>query len=72
MTWCVPCYVSGKNAEAVGDDCLLYGCLSMLGPVGIYTNATIRLKIREKYGIGDKEGNAPFPVNISIILGIEP
>lgn len=29
----------------------------MLGPIGIYTNATIREKIREKYGIDGKEAN---------------
>ncbi|XP_013382687.1 protein PLANT CADMIUM RESISTANCE 3-like [Lingula anatina] len=51
VTYFVPCLTAGKNAEAVGESCGLYGCLSILGPVGIYTRAKIREKIREKQGI---------------------
>lgn len=57
ITYFAPCYIAGKNAEAVGENCLLYGCLGICGPIGIYTRSTIRQKIREKYSIGDKEGN---------------
>jgi len=54
MTYLCPCYVAGKNAEAMGESCVVYGCLSMLGCIGIYTTALIRQKMREKYGIGDE------------------
>lgn len=46
-----PCIVAGQNAEAMGENCLLYGFLSTLGCIGIFTQASIRQKIREKYGI---------------------
>lgn len=51
ITYLAPCYTAGKNAEAVGEGCVLYGCLAILGPIGMYTRATIRGKIREQKGI---------------------
>lgn len=51
MTYFCPCITAGKNAEAMGDSCLVYGVLSMLGCIGIYTMSTTRGKAREKYGI---------------------
>merc|ERR1712150_43125 len=46
----LPCFTAGKNAEAMEEDCLIYGIASITC-VAPYTNALIRTKIREKYGI---------------------
>ncbi|KAL3832061.1 hypothetical protein ACJMK2_023740 [Sinanodonta woodiana] len=51
ITYFVPCVTAGKNAATVGESCFLYGCLSILGPVGIWSRAKIRGKIRSKKGI---------------------
>ncbi|XP_072179843.1 uncharacterized protein [Diadema setosum] len=51
ITYLAPCYTAGKNAESVGESCVLYGCLSMLGCVGLWSMTTIRGKTREAKGI---------------------
>lgn len=51
ITYILPCVTAGRNAEAVGEGCFLYGCLSILGPIGIWSRAKIRGKIREQKGI---------------------
>ncbi|CAD5111834.1 DgyrCDS1102 [Dimorphilus gyrociliatus] len=51
ITYFVPCLTAGKNAEAVGESCILYGCLSILGPIGIWSRAKIRGQIRDSKGI---------------------
>ena len=51
ITYIAPCYTAGKNAEAVGESCCCRGCVAMLGPIGIWSMATIRGKIREQKGI---------------------
>ncbi|XP_076464408.1 uncharacterized protein LOC143296397 [Babylonia areolata] len=51
ITYFVPCVTAGKNAEAVGESCCLYGFLSTLGPVGVWSRAKVRGKIRESKGI---------------------
>ncbi|KAL3832063.1 hypothetical protein ACJMK2_023742 [Sinanodonta woodiana] len=51
ITYIVPCLTAGKNAEAVGESCCLYGFLSILGPIGIWSRAKIRGKIRESKGV---------------------
>ncbi|WAQ94646.1 hypothetical protein MAR_007117 [Mya arenaria] len=51
MTYFLPCVTAGKNAEAVGKGCCLWGFLSILGPIGIYTRAQVRQLIREQKGI---------------------
>ena len=51
MTYILPCVTAGRNAEAVGEGCCLYGFLAMLGPIGIWSRAKIRGKIREQKGI---------------------
>ncbi|XP_065660449.1 uncharacterized protein LOC136084338 [Hydra vulgaris] len=50
ITCFIPCLTAGKNAEFVGENCLLYGCLSMTC-VGFFTDALTREKIRKKYRI---------------------
>lgn len=51
ITYFVPCLTAGKNAEAVGESCLVYGCLSILGPIGIWSRAKVRGLIRDKNSI---------------------
>ncbi|KAL5006728.1 hypothetical protein ScPMuIL_015534 [Solemya velum] len=51
ITYFVPCYTAGKNAEAVGESCITYGILSILGPCGIYFRAKIRGQIRDQKSI---------------------
>ncbi|XP_046333415.1 protein PLANT CADMIUM RESISTANCE 2-like [Haliotis rufescens] len=51
ITYFVPCYTAGKIAEKTGESCCTYGCLSILGPIGIYTRAKTRAKVRESKGI---------------------
>ena len=45
LAYCVPCYVIGKNSEAVGEDCIVVGLVSIfaciLAPI-------IRYRVREK------------------------
>jgi len=50
LSYFVPCYQFGKNAEAVGESCLLCG-ISFLTPAIIITGPIVRGKIREKQGI---------------------
>lgn len=46
------CYVAGKNAEAVGDDCVTVGVLyALIRPVGVFLTAKTREKIRQQKGI---------------------
>ena len=58
VTYFLPCYTAGKNAEAMGENCLLYGLAYMCG-VGYITTGLIWQKIREKYGI---QGSFPGDV----------
>ncbi|KAK3600304.1 hypothetical protein CHS0354_017478 [Potamilus streckersoni] len=51
ITYFLPCITAGKNAEAVGEGCCLYGFLSLLGPIGIWSRAKIRGKVRESKGV---------------------
>ena len=60
LSWFCPWYVVGKNAEQVGDTCVLYALLDLccftvgVPLVGILLRASMRWKIREYKGI---EGN---------------
>lgn len=51
VTYFVPCYIQGKNAEAVGEDCLLCGLVTFVPIANIICGAKIRSKIRESKGI---------------------
>ena len=57
ITYIVPCYTAGKNAEAVGEDCVKYGIFSVLPIANFVCGAKIRRLIREQKGI------AGTPVN---------
>jgi len=51
ISWLVPCYQFGKNAEAVGESCLMCG-LGMIVPIlNLILGAKIRGKIRDSKGI---------------------
>lgn len=49
ISWFIPCYQVGKNAEAVGENCILYGLLYAFVPCIV--GMLIRGKIRESKGI---------------------
>ena len=54
LSWFVPCYQFGKNAEVIGKDCLTYGLLFFgAGVIGVEPcfGAMIRGQIRELKGI---------------------
>ena len=57
LSWFVPCYQFGKNAEAVGENCCLCGFLLCFlywwgGPLWVsILRCTIRGKIRQQKGI---------------------
>ena len=51
ITYFVPCYTAGKNAETVGENCLLCGLVLLVPLANIFFPATIRQKIREQKGI---------------------
>ena len=57
ITYIVPCYTAGKNAEANGESCGLYGVLSMLGCIGLWSMTKIRGQTREAKGI---DVSSPF------------
>jgi len=48
ITYFIPCYTAGKNAEAIGKNCLVWGCLSMLAPCFL---AMVRSDMREQKSI---------------------
>jgi Cys-rich protein (TIGR01571 family) len=51
ITYLAPCVTFGKNAEAMGENCLLYGLVYLVPLVDIFCAASIRGKIREQKGI---------------------
>lgn len=51
VTYFLPCYTAGKNAEAVGESCLLCGLVLFVPIADIIFPATIRQKIRDQKGI---------------------
>ena len=51
VTFLVPCVTAGKNAEKVGESCLLCGLVLIVPLANIICSANIRGKIRESKGI---------------------
>ena len=51
VTFIIPCYTQGKNAEAIGESCLTHGIYAIIPLLNIYCHATNRGKIREKKNI---------------------
>ena len=50
-TWFIPCYVAGKVAEKVGDNCCLCGLVLFVPILGLVCRTMIRQKVREQKGI---------------------
>ena len=57
ITFLLPCYTAGKNAEAVGQDCMAHAIYAAIPIVNIYFSATTRSKIRDLKGIEVHEVN---------------
>lgn len=51
MVYLCPCYVFGKNAEAVGQSCVLCGLVYLIDPANFWARVYIRGKLREDRGI---------------------
>uniref|UniRef100_A0A1X7VV47 Uncharacterized protein n=1 Tax=Amphimedon queenslandica TaxID=400682 RepID=A0A1X7VV47_AMPQE len=51
LSFFCPCYVIGKNAEAVGERCCLYCCLSFIPFINFWCSVAIRSRIRAQKGI---------------------
>jgi len=51
ITYLVPCYIAGNVAEQVGKNCCLWGFLTKLGCIGVYTRADVRSEIRRRKNI---------------------
>ena len=51
ITYFVPCYTFGKNAEAVGENCVLCALAMFVPLLNLICGATIRGKVREQKGI---------------------
>ncbi|XP_003382500.1 PREDICTED: protein PLANT CADMIUM RESISTANCE 3-like isoform X1 [Amphimedon queenslandica] len=51
VTFLVPCYTNGRNAEATGESCIMHAIYFLIPLVGFYCHATTRGKIREKKNI---------------------
>jgi len=52
ITFCAPCYTFGKNAAALGEDCLMCGLLMCFCPYVAYgAQMVMRTKLRERRGI---------------------
>lgn len=51
ITYFVPCYTVGKNAEALGDNCCCYCILALIPVVNLIVRVSQRGKIRERQGI---------------------
>jgi len=48
LTFICPCYTMGKNAEGVGENCLLHGLLSLLG---LNFGPIVRWRLRQEKSI---------------------
>lgn len=56
MTCIFPCLTAGKNAEANGESCILYGFLALLSCIGWWSRSKIRGMTREQKGIEGSMG----------------
>jgi len=51
ISYFVPCYQFGKNAEALGHGCCAYGCLFFVPIANLFVAAGLRGEIRQQKGI---------------------
>lgn len=67
IAYFVPCFVFGKNAERVGESCVMCGLAIMVPFLNFYAATKIRGKIREAKGI---EGSCFMDLVIWWLCGI--
>ena len=48
ITFFAPCYTAGKNAEMVGEGCVLHCLLSLVPLLNIWCHANVRGKVRDQ------------------------
>ena len=51
LAWLCPCYVFGKNAEQLGESCILYALALFVPLLDLYCLVSVRGRIREQKGI---------------------
>lgn len=51
ITFFVPCYTFGKNAEQLGESCIMYALSQLVPLLNIWCAVSVRGKIREQKGI---------------------
>ena len=51
LSFILPCVQFGRNAEAVGENCLMYGLSQLVPLLDIYCRTMVRGKIRDQKGI---------------------
>jgi Cys-rich protein (TIGR01571 family) len=56
LTYFVPCYVHGKIAQAIGENCLCYGLLQIVPIANFITAIMLRGKVRDQKGIDGSGG----------------
>ncbi len=62
LSFCLPCYTVGKNAEHLGDDCLLHGLLTA---IGFGFGPLLRWRLRQEKDI---EGSMVMDVLVYIVV----
>ena len=62
LTFCVPCYTLGKNAESLGEDCLLHGLLYC---IGLNFGPVVRWRMRQERGL---QGSMLLDVLVHTVL----
>lgn len=48
ITFFVPCYTAGKNAEMVGESCIIHCLLSFVPILNVWCHANVRGKVRDQ------------------------
>ena len=51
ITYFCPCYTFGKNAEQLGESCVMYALSQFVPILDIWCRTSVRGKIREQKGI---------------------
>ena len=69
LTYCCSCYVFGKTAEAVGEDCCLC-CLAFCSPFILIARLHVRERIRQKKDlrVSNLQLIASIELNFSILV----
>jgi Cys-rich protein (TIGR01571 family) len=51
ITYFCPCYIFGKNAEQLGESCVMYALSQFVPLLNLWCRTQVRGKIREQKGI---------------------